>query len=134
MSNFVEEDIFYILKNDAAISALVGDRVYALTLPQNEVFPAIQYQIISDTGDYVMDGEDGVNNTRMQIGAWADSYAAAKDLSEKIRAALSGYIGAAGVDIQAIFRVNEDPDLEELINGKNRFRISTDYLIHFAKL
>lgn len=133
MSFFLEQDVFEILKSDAAITAIVADRIYPIAPPQNIDFPALTYQTVSDFQGYNMEGGDGLNQSRIQFDIFSDSYAGGKALQDAVNSALSGYIGEAGVQIQGAFQ-QDTQDLEETIDGKKRFRITLDYVFHYAKI
>ena len=85
----IESNIRAALITDSAVSALVGGRVYPVVLGRDATFPAITYTRIS--GGFLA-SLSGTNreHPRIQIDCWAETYAEAKDLSAKVRAAMDG--------------------------------------------
>ena len=93
----IEEGLVNKLINNTALKALIGDRVYALTLAQNTVLPAIVYQRISTWRAMTLDqGAGGLSNPRFQFTIYAASYASAKAVADALRNALLGYRGWVG--------------------------------------
>jgi len=90
---FVEEAILNILKNDAAITAKVGDRIHVNTIPQGADFPAIRVVRIATEGNETKDGPSTVDNVFLQIDSFSDHTLEAKEVAELIREALDYYNG-----------------------------------------
>lgn len=91
------EDFFYDrLSGDAAVSAIVGARIYRIKMPDNPTLPAITYY--TSYGDTIEDfkGYGGMKMPVMVVDCWARSAGAAQDLAEKVRLALHGYSGTSG--------------------------------------
>jgi len=77
------------------------------------------------------DNAGGLAAPRFQFDAWATTYAAAKAITDQIRAALNGYkgtitIGADSVVVQASLVDDEryDPDMDAGLE-----RLSSDYKV-----
>jgi hypothetical protein len=92
----IEQAIYNILVNTAGITALVGTRIYQVKMPDNVTFPAISYQTSFGSQIESFTGYSGLRNPVINIDTWASSAGAAKDLAEKVRAALHGYSGTYG--------------------------------------
>lgn len=90
----VESDLYTLLKDDAAVAALVSNRIFPLLMPQNPAFPAITYHRVSGPRVHSHGGPSGLASPRFQVSCWAKSYAAVRDLAEKVRLALDGRMGA----------------------------------------
>ncbi len=82
--------VYNQLSNNATIVAVVGERIYPLSIPQGESLPAIVYQVISEEHDNHVDGSGGLAHATVQISCYATSYAAARNLAETIRVAITG--------------------------------------------
>lgn len=117
---------------DAGISSAVGgNRVYPLRLPQGDQGPSIVYQRISDVGDHHMDGPTGLARPRFQIDAWAQTADAASSLANLIKNRLDGHKGATGsTTIQGAFfdsmREGYDPE-------SKLFYVGQDFFIWYAE-
>jgi hypothetical protein len=106
----LEEQIFTVLTGDPDVGAIVGTKVYPKKIPQGISVPAIRYIRVSDPRLYSLSGMGSKTNPRMQIDCWAATYAVARDLAEKVIAAMNAAtafkIGAA--DVQDIDEGEEE--------------------------
>lgn len=104
----VKAALYSLLAADAGVKALVDDRIYPLTIPQDKALPAIAYQVITTTRGYNHAGQSSLAGPYFQITIAAASAAAAEGLAAAVRLALSGYAGTVGtVVIASIFLENE---------------------------
>jgi len=119
------------MMQDAAITALVSDRIYPMTLPEpttkiQNVYPAIVYQLVSDKVETSFDAAF-THITRIQIDAYAETMKAAIDVSDAIFTALHGYRGMMG-DATVGFCLLEAVRMEHNADA-GYYRISSDYMI-----
>lgn len=125
----VEKAFYALLSQEAAISGLVGSHIYPLRAPEDIVAPFIVYQKISGIRWRSLGGPSGMAQTRIQIDAYAASYAGAKTLAESIRIALDGYRGTVlGVRIGAVTLENDQDLLEEDIDPVLH-RVTMDFMV-----
>jgi hypothetical protein len=107
----LEVGLYAYLKNDPAIAALVGDRIFPNVVPEGSILPAIQYQRITTTREYTYDpfGESHAwVGARPQITSWHSSPEVAMAVGEAVMLALSGFHGdMEGVAIGAVTSTNE---------------------------
>ena len=90
----IEQAVAERLLAFAGVSALVGTRVWPGIKPVGTPHPAIVYNRISGGPIYDDDGEAGVEQVRIQIDCWGDTYTDAKLLAVQVREALSGWFSA----------------------------------------
>jgi hypothetical protein len=90
----IEEKIFYRLRTNDAVSALVGTRIYPIQLPPGRTLPAITYTRVSTVRGHCLGGPSGRLRPRIQIDCWADTYSGARTLADKVRLCLDGFLGA----------------------------------------
>ncbi len=110
-----------------AVSALLGNRLYPLVLPQNGRLPAATYQRVSGERNYDLDGSTGPKRVTLQLDSWAEDYAGAKALAAAIESVLEGYTGPmAGLTVSRSVILREDEDYED---QTKRWRVSVDYQI-----
>lgn len=94
----IEKAIVSILKNNAAVSALVSTRIYAFRLPQTVTLPAITYQRISTFRNVTHDQTSvGLSNPRFQFNLYANSIDVCKQIAAAVRTAFLGYSGEVTV-------------------------------------
>lgn len=130
----IEEGLVYHLKNTAAITALVGQRVYPLRIAQGSAMPCIVVSRVSTQRILTHDttGASGTAHPRFQFDAWASTYAAAKAITDALRGVLNGYAGAMGdptgspVTVQGAYVDAEEPEYSEDIG---LYRSRSDYII-----
>jgi len=127
----IEEAVVYHCKNDAAVAAIIGSRVYPNVIPQDASLPAIAYQIISRPGAMAHDGPPGYAWPRIQFTAQADDYDQVVDLINKIRQAFDGFSGlmggVGGVTIEGAFVQDVRDDYQFATERETR---RLDVIIH----
>lgn len=125
--------VYTLLKNAAAVSALVGARIYPLTAPQKPTYPLITYQRISGPRWTTLDGPTGIAQPRIQVDAYATTYAGAKALAAAIRQTLDGYRGAVSTTAGNVriggVRLETDQDLYEDDVDPALYRVQMDFMV-----
>jgi hypothetical protein len=100
----------------AALAALVGNRVYALRLPQQPVLPAVRYRRISRRPVHVKVGvNEPLVSLRVQFDVVANSYGSLEDVATVLRTALYAYKETAPKVIQVM--IENEQDFEETERG-----------------
>ena len=86
-----EVDLKQHLQTAASLGALVGSRIWPL-VRYNDTKPAITYQIVGTVPQVAVDGGTGdLDNVRVQIDAWADTYDAARQVAAAVRTAMASF-------------------------------------------
>lgn len=111
------ETLAAILGADPDVAAIVGDRIYPVTMPDAPTYDLIVLTKASGVGNYDLVGDVGVEGARVQVDCHSDKGASACiALKTAVRRALSGYRGGPTSSepcaIQGIFCIN-DFDLTE---------------------
>lgn len=127
----VEIALKNLLLGDAEITAMIGDRVYPVNLPQNGLLPAVTYRVISDMTEYNMEGPAGLARPRFQVTAWGETYDDVVALAKLVETRLSGFSGAAGgVIIPGIFKEDGRDRFEEGFESiANKYGKDIDFYI-----
>ena len=86
--------MYSYLKDYAGLAALVGDRIYPVTAPQNVALPYCVYMRVSNVREYSHAGYSTLHRARMQVTCFAESYAQVKQTAAKVIAALEAWPGA----------------------------------------
>lgn len=112
----IVETIIDLLKLQAPIAGIAGDRIYPFEMPDGTEFPAVVVSKPSGVGEYDLDGDVGLESALVQVDSYAVNYALAVDLATMIRRYLSGK-GFAAVSgspcaIQGTFCIN-DSDMSD---------------------
>jgi len=84
------------LLDNAAVAAIVGDRIYPLTIPQGEPLPVITYRVVATDEDNQEGDADTLARARVQLDCWAMTHKQANDLARAVRLALPTTTGALG--------------------------------------
>lgn len=120
---------------DAAILALVADRVFPIVLKPGETQTSIVYIRISGQGDHWMQGSSGLARPRYQIDCWAQTPGAANALANLVKERLDGYRGPMPygsnspqdfVTVQGVFFTDEREDYDP---ANKMYRVGRDYFI-----
>jgi len=83
----IQADIFRILSQSLAVSAIVGNRIYPVNLPARIVVPAIVYTVESLDPLVTLDGEVGMDNGFIEIICWSNDYSQSHTLAAAVRSA-----------------------------------------------
>lgn len=118
------------LMSDPAITAMIGDRLYPLAIPETGKVPAIVYQRISAPRTLSLTGESG-SSPRIQLSCYAPSYKQAKQMAmvlaqslDYLRGTLGGRAKAAV--LMAGYREDYEPET-------GRYRSDVDFFIMHSK-
>jgi hypothetical protein len=118
----------------AAVSALIGTRMYPGKLPQDPTYPAVTYTRISGPRLYSHQGATGLAEGRFQFDCWAASYSAAKSTAAAVRESLEGFRGTVGSDVIAsIFAVHEADSYEPQEGDEGDWRVSLDFWVRYEE-
>lgn len=128
----MEEAVTALLLADAGLTALVGNRIHWMRLPQSvEGMPYVNLQTVSGIRDYHMGGPSGLTQHRLQVDAWGASYGSAKAAARAAAAVLSGHRGTTlrggFIDSERDFADADSGDVNRL------FRTSFDIMIWSAE-
>lgn len=117
--------IYSMLKDDSAVSALVGTRIYPELAEEGAATPYVVYSVVSNTPIDTKDSAP-VDEAQLEVFSVADTYAAANDLADKVRAALSRQekVVYDTVTVQSIKYTNE---VTEVSAERNLFISVQDY-------
>lgn len=108
----IEEAIYSALTAHAGLSALVGDRVYPMVLPEGAVRPAVTYMRISGARDLNINQTSVDANPRYQFDVWADSFESAYGAAAQLVEAVATVESGSGVTVYGVAVVG-DMDIYE---------------------
>ena len=114
-----------MLKDDSAVSALVGTRIYPELAEEGAQTPYVVYSVVSNTPIDTKDSAP-VDEAQLEVFSVADTYAAANDLADKVRTALSRQTKTIieTVTVQSIKYTNE---VTEVSAERNMYISVQDY-------
>lgn len=122
--------IYSMLKDDSAVSALVGTRIYPELAEEGAVTPYVVYSVVSNTPVDTKDSAP-VDEAQIEVFSVADTYAAANDLADKVRTALSRQSKKVldTVTVQSIKYTNE---VTEVSAERNMYISVQDYTVRIT--
>ncbi len=88
----IDSAVFQTLGQYAGLSALVGARIYPDAAPQTVAKPYVVYQEIAGVPTMDLSGDavsGGLDNTLMQVSAWATTQDQARAVGRQVRAAMA---------------------------------------------
>jgi hypothetical protein len=137
----IEQALYRLLSTNSDVTALVSTRIYPSIAPQNAAKPYVIYQQITEQD--IAKNNDGPGNlpaVTFQLDAYAETYAAARQVARAVRSLLRPYRGSvdlagspsvsvriAGVTIVRTTDFNETDVTPKL------HRVSRDYRILYAE-
>lgn len=120
-----EQVLLRTLLDDAGLSVLVGDKVFALFIPAGIQLPCVTFQRIGGMPANTLAGHSGLEEIDLQIDAWGRRYDEAKAVAKAVRAAMPANGPRFGAHLI------EDQDLYE--DGTNYFRVSMEFKVWFLE-
>jgi len=127
----IEEALYTLVTGRPLIGDIIGTRLYPLRLPQNPVYPAMVYQLVSARWPMAHDGPADMGFPRVQFDCYAASYGVTKILAKTLRREINGFVGtAAGVEITGIFFLNE---IDEFGSQAEVYRVSLDFRVNYKE-
>ena len=117
---------------DAAISTAVGgNRVYPVVLPQGQRGASVVINRVSGLGSHTMQGADGLARPRLQIDCYAPLADDASALADLVKEVIDGYRGLMGaVNVQGVFFDGERDDYQSDVD---LHRVSRDYFVWYVE-
>ena len=110
----IEEILHARLIASAPVTAIVGQRIYPMTLPQGFTPPAITYFLATGVLGLTMGIALPTDEPHLQFSCWAKSYGQAKQLAAAVRAALNGYVDlTTNPQVNAVVARSNGPDFFE---------------------
>ena len=109
----VENAIRSHLLAQAGLTALIADKLYYVTAPQNVAAPYVVFFKVSAVPVYSLSGESRLVNARFQFSIFAGSYLETKQIAAQIQLALQDKCnqvigGAGGVNVSVQFENEQD--------------------------
>ena len=85
--------IVSILKNDAGLTTLCSQRVFADVMPEDVAKPAVLLYTTSETAEDCLNGFIGFESARIRLEAYGLTRGSAEDTMEAARQSLNGLVG-----------------------------------------
>ena len=97
-----------ILTSDAALTVLVGNKIYPIVIALDTALPAVVYAVDSIEPVYTKDGW-AYDTCTFKVTSYAKDYAGVQDVAEAVRAALELKSGTfAGSTVSKIYMTGQE--------------------------
>ena len=126
--------VYSILSNAAGVTSLVGTRLNPVRIPQESLFPAISYNVVSIVANPTNSGHSRTEFARVQVNTYATSFADAIELSGQVRAAFDDATAPETYNdsyVQVIEYDGENHTADDQAAFAGLYQISQDYLLNY---
>lgn len=122
---------------DAGVLTLVSTRVRTTQADEADALPYILLFLINDASSYSMAGEVGLARCRLQVDCIGATPLSSLNVSEAVRAALSGFRGSMGtVAVRRCHRIDRSgPELygPDDATQRGKYRVRMDFEIDYRE-
>lgn len=127
----IEQGIYNLLAGNAGLTAIVGDRIYPVVVPEPTVYPCLSYTGITSSSAYTFDRRSH-DTKRIQFDAWATSYSDAKSILHALKLALDTLSGTLsdGTRLLAAF---SDQEIDHFESDGRIYRSLAEYTFEYIE-
>ncbi len=130
---YIENGFYLELTETAAVTTLIGKRIYYNKAPQDAVVPYVILQTISNNHDGLFSSPDSLKHCRMQISIFDTTYKSCRDIAGAIQTGIDGFsgvMGTGGPSVGGCFH-NIESDIP-YDDDAQLYGITVDYMIHYS--
>ena len=128
----LEEGIYSLLANDAGITALVGNRIFAVQADEAANAPLIVFFGVSTVPVTGISGQNKLTKKRMQFDCYGQVYGDAKAVEKAINHALINFQGTlADTDRTYVNGIQALLSQDLFDSDANLYRVSLDFEVWF---
>ena len=124
--------IYSMLKDDSAVAALVGTRIYPELAEEGAATPYVVYSVVSNTPVDTKDSAP-VDEAQLEVFSVADTYAAANDLADKVRDALARKSKLV-YDLATVQSIKYTNEVTEVSAERNMYISVQDYTVRLTPM
>lgn len=110
----IDDALYTYLSTYAGLKAIVGFRIYPMSLPDKVQLPAVVFSKTGEETVHAFGNDPGLKNLTYEVISMASTYYDAVDLSAQVLLALKDYTGtmggSGGVVVQRVFFEGEEPN------------------------
>jgi len=90
------QDVFRHLRDDAAIGALVGDKIFAQVARPEAERPYVTYSQVDRDPVQTLLGSSNLDTRRLRLTSYADRYADSEAIADALKLLFDGFSGTLG--------------------------------------
>lgn len=134
----IEEALYSLLSANSAVTMIVSDRIYPVTMPSLEkggtFYPAVVFDLAGRERHQTHQGPDGLVKSRLMIRCLGPKYFEVKTLADKVRLALNGKSAELAAlyqgHVKGIFLEDEsDEYVYDEVEQLSLYHVPMDFLI-----
>lgn len=123
----IEQQLFEHLSTHPGLSALVGDRVYPLQLPQEAALPAVTFMRVSTAVvQHRSSQAPTYSRARFQLDGWTGNFDASTALRRQLYLAMGAFVQLTSPRVDVALLAGDRDILEA---EPERWRCTLDYMI-----
>lgn len=126
--------LYSLLRGNAGLAAIIGDRITPVLLPEGQQLPAMTYQVVGGTSSPTFESA-GMQKLRIQFDFFADaengSFDDAMNARDAHRQLLNGYTGSL-TDGTYLQRATLIQYIDHFDNDARQYRCSAEYYLWFV--
>lgn len=125
------------LVTTAAVSALIGSRVYPVIAPASAALPFATWRRLAVTRQHSLRGPIGTPSVSLSIDIFAETYEQARDIADQCRASLDGWGGTfENTVVKNVSLDNESDGFAQLAGGDLPpvYTVSQTYVILWQEI
>jgi Protein of unknown function (DUF3168) len=129
----IEAAIIAILSNDAGVAGAIAGGIWAVLMPEEVQYPALSYTLVDSPSIQTLNEPTGLVHPRVQVSAWANSYAEAKRAADAVRKALDFFAGPVSTpDGPVLIRsIRWEDERENYERNTRTFHCSNDFFVMY---
>ena len=85
----MREELYYLVSNTAALTALTGDRIYPQRVPTTDALPYVDFTLTDRSANYDQDGYDNYNSAIVVINSSTTTLLSAVNVAAEVFTALN---------------------------------------------
>lgn len=126
--------VYSILSNANAVTSLVGTRLNPVRIPQESLFPAISFNVISIASNPTNSGHSRTEFARVQVNCYATTFADVIELATQVRVAFDSATTPEIYNasyVQVIEYDGENQTADDTAAFAGLYQVSQDYIINY---
>lgn len=125
----------YILRNDAGVTSITGQRIYPVRATQGAVYPYITHQFLSNRPMSTHDGASTFDFGTVQVNIYAATAGEAQNMMEAVRTALDRKTPGTynGTAVAQIEYVGESHLYEDEADNDQIYYIASEFEINYHR-
>lgn len=114
-----EQAVVDQLENDAAVAALLGDRIYPVIAPATASLPFATWRRQAVQREMTLGGPSGMPTVTLALDIFGTTYQGVREAADRCRAVLDGFRGAVGnsYTVSLVSLLNESDGFVQLAGG-----------------